>query len=106
MYILGLTERSVHETDGMDLIPSTFGPSGNHYQLREPADAIFIETPEEKVTQHVALMSVSWGVLSDVDIRSENFRCLGHMRFLVAVAVSILGRSNHQNYVMRNHCMC
>lgn len=45
-------------------------------------------TPTEKL---YAFLSVTWGMVSDVDIESEKYRCLGETRFLIGTIEKIIG---------------
>ena len=45
-------------------------------------------TPTEKL---YAFLSVTWGLVSDVDIESEKYRCMGETRFLIGTIERIIG---------------
>lgn len=51
-------------------------------------DICSVVTPTEKL---YAFLSVTWGMVSDVDIESEKYRCLGETRFLVGTIARIIG---------------
>jgi len=51
-------------------------------------DICSVETPTEKL---YAFLSVTWGMVSDVDIESEKYRCMGETRFLIGAIVRIIG---------------
>lgn len=68
-----------------DLTSATFGVIRG--QLLD-LDICSVVTPTEKL---FAFLSVTWGLVSDVDIESEKFRFLGETRFLLGSIVRIFG---------------
>ena len=68
-----------------DLTSAIFGVvRGNLLDL----DICSVVTPTEKL---YAFLSVTWGMVSDVDIESEKYRCLGETRFLIGTIEKIIG---------------
>ncbi|CAM0512891.1 unnamed protein product [Fasciola hepatica] len=53
-----------------------------------PLDAILFETIEPQ-TQRIGILSIEWGGLADLDLRSERFRWLGQTRFALAALISM-----------------
>ena len=51
-------------------------------------DICSVVTPTKKL---YAFLSVSWGMVSDVDIESEKYRNMGETRFLIGTIVRIIG---------------
>ena len=51
-------------------------------------DICSVITPTEKL---YAFLSVTWGLVSDVDIESERYRFLGERRFLIGTVARIIG---------------
>ncbi|XP_015766821.1 PREDICTED: sphingosine kinase 2-like [Acropora digitifera] len=51
-------------------------------------DICSVVTPTEKL---FAFLSVTWGLVSDVDIESEKFRFLGETRFLLGAIIRVIG---------------
>ena len=51
-------------------------------------DICSVITPTEKL---YAFLSVTWGLVSDVDIESERYRFLGETRFLIGTVARIIG---------------
>ncbi|XP_078347012.1 sphingosine kinase 1-like isoform X2 [Oculina patagonica] len=77
---------ALHATgEPFDLTSAIFGViRGNLLDL----DICSVVTPTEKL---YAFLSVTWGMVSDVDIESEKYRCLGETRFLVGTIARIIG---------------
>lgn len=68
-----------------DVISAIFGIiRGNLMDL----DICSLITPTEKL---YAFLSVTWGLVSDVDIESERYRFLGETRFLIGTIARIIG---------------
>lgn len=66
-------------------------------------DICSVVTPTEKL---FAFLSVTWGMVSDVDIESEKYRYLGETRFLVGAIIKILGLRTYRgrlSYLPANH---
>ena len=51
-------------------------------------DICSIVTPRETI---FSFLSVTWGIISDVDIESEKYRFLGETRFLIGTLVRLVG---------------
>ncbi|CAH3174960.1 unnamed protein product [Porites evermanni] len=83
-----------------DLISAILGViRGNLLDL----DICSVVTPTEKL---FAFLSVTWGMVSDVDIESEKYRYLGETRFLVGAIIKILGLRTYRgrlSYLPANH---
>ena len=56
-------------------------------------DICSVVTPTEKL---FAFLSVTWGMVSDVDIESEKYRCMGETRFLVGTIARIIGLRSYR----------
>lgn len=50
-------------------------------------------TPTEKL---YAFLSVTWGMVADVDIESEKYRCMGESRFLIGTIARIVGLRSYR----------
>ncbi|XP_013398402.1 sphingosine kinase 1 isoform X2 [Lingula anatina] len=51
-------------------------------------DLVAVDTCEGR---HYSFLSITWGIISDVDIESEKYRSLGNARFTVGALVRIVG---------------
>ena len=47
-----------------------------------PMDLVLVQTPSK---QSYSFLSLTWGLVADVDFESEKYRYLGEMRFTVGV---------------------
>ena len=59
-------------------------------------DICSLVTPTEKL---YAFLSVTWGMVSDVDIESEKYRCLGETRFLIGAIAKIIGLRKYRGRI-------
>lgn len=76
-----------------DLTSAIFGViRGNLLDL----DICSVVTPTEKM---YAFLSVTWGMVSDVDIESEKYRCLGETRFLIGTIAKIIGLRRYRGRI-------
>ena len=51
-------------------------------------DICSITTPKEKI---YSFLSITWGIVSDVDIESEKYRFMGETRFLIGTLIRLVG---------------
>lgn len=56
----------------------------------QPLDLSVVTTADG--TEHMSFLSLSWGLISDIDILSESMRCIGELRLYVAAVYFILKR--------------
>lgn len=76
-----------------NLISAIFGViRGNLLDL----DICSVVTPTEKL---YAFLSVTWGMVSDVDIESEKYRYLGETRFLIGTIAKIIGLRKYRGRI-------
>ena len=76
-----------------DLTSAIFGViRGNLLDL----DICSVITPTEKM---YAFLSVTWGMVSDVDIESEKYRYLGETRFLIGTIAKIIGLRKYRGRI-------
>ena len=68
-----------------------------HKQLT--MDLVALETGSGK--RLYSFLSVTWGLISDVDIESEKFRSVGNFRFTIGALVRIVGKYIYQVILMR-----
>jgi len=56
----------------------------------QPLDLSVVTTSDG--VEHMSFLSLSWGLISDIDILSESMRCIGELRLYVAAVYFILKR--------------
>jgi len=54
-----------------------------------PLDLVAVDTCTGK--RLYSFIFVAWGIIADVDVESERFRCLGKSRYTVGAAIRIAG---------------
>ena len=90
------------QREPFDLTSAIFGViCGNLLEL----DICSIVTPKETL---YAFLSVTWGMVADVDIESEKYRRLGETRFLIGTISKILGLRVYRgrlSYLPEDHKM-
>lgn len=52
-------------------------------------DLVAVDTCRERI---YSFLSITWGIIADVDIESEKYRSLGNARFTVGAVSRILGK--------------
>ena len=55
-----------------------------------PMDIVAIDTSSQK--RLYSMLSVTWGIMADVDIESERYRYMGHARFTVGAIVRMVSK--------------
>uniref|UniRef100_A0A0X3Q020 Sphingosine kinase 1 n=2 Tax=Schistocephalus solidus TaxID=70667 RepID=A0A0X3Q020_SCHSO len=61
-----------------------------------PYHPILLQTDSKASAQDLAMLSVTWGLISECDLRSEVIRCLGEVRFSLTYAYFILKKQNYR----------
>ena len=59
-----------------------------------PMDLILVQTPSQKF---YSFLSVTWGIVADIDFESEKYRNLGEARFTIGAIKRIVSKCHCQN---------
>lgn len=55
----------------------------------QPMDLVVVDCMDGR---KYSFLSVTWGLIADVDIESERFRALGNARFTVGALAKVIGK--------------
>ncbi|XP_050390467.1 sphingosine kinase 2 [Patella vulgata] len=58
-----------------------------------PMDLVLVQTPSKK---YFSFLSVTWGLLADIDFESEQYRSMGEARFTIGAIKRIIGLRNYK----------